>query len=111
MSPRVRTRAPQDGADRSFYAAALAAADRVALEEARQVEGLAEEIALLRLHLRHALAEHRDDTKLIETGMRLLIQSLLAQHRLSPKQAEDVTDAFGQLLEELTEAMRDVDES
>lgn len=110
MTTRTHTSAPQDGAGDSFYAAALAAADRVALEEARTIEGLAEEIALLRVRLRHALADHADDTKLIETGMRLLIQSLLAHHRLSPKQAEDVTDAFGHLLEELTEAMRGVEQ-
>lgn len=83
---------PHDSHDsqlpQSFYAIALTEADRAALDDARAVEGLAEEIALLRLRVHDALIAHRDDTKLIESGVRLLIQSLLAQRRISQPDAD-----------------------
>lgn len=110
MSPRARTGARRQPPDESFYAAALTEADRVALEEARHVDGLAEEVALLRVRLRDALVEHRDDAKLIETGVRLLIQSLLAHHRISPTQADELSDTTAGLLERFTEILRSADD-
>lgn len=89
----------------SFYAIALDEADRAGLDEARQLEGLAEEIALLRLRVRDALIAHRDDTRLIETGVRLLIQSLLAQHRISAGQAEQTLDTATEWMREITATM------
>ena len=37
--------------------------------------------------------------------MRLLMQALLAQHRLSPKQAEHLGDAVANVLEEFGEVL------
>jgi hypothetical protein len=96
VSARDRRRAAS-----SFYAAAIGAADREQLDEARAVEGLADEIALLRLRLRNALAHHADDARLIESGVRLLVQSLLAQRRLSPQQADHLAGAIANILEEV----------
>ena len=89
-----------------FYESALAAADELeAFEEARRVEGLDDEIALLRLKLRRQIGDDEVDPKLIQGGVRLLIQALLAQHRLSPQQAEHLGDAVAQVLEEFGEAL------
>jgi hypothetical protein len=94
-------------ARRSFYEAALSAAERDDLAVARDVEGLQEEIAILRLRLRAALADHPDDIKLVERGVRLLIQSLLANHRISSKEASGVTEAVTVALERFAGTLRE----
>ena len=91
----------------SFYDSVLEAADRHDFHVAREVEGLDEEVALLRLQLRRALAD-RDgdiDPKVLQSGVRLLVQALLAQHRLSPRQAEHLGDAVANVLEEFGEVL------
>ena len=97
---------PAQETQRSFYASALSAADRVLFDEARAVDGLAEEIALLRVRLRETLSAQGEDAKLIESGVRLLIQSLLAQHRLSPQQADNLSSAFSNVVEEFGNQLR-----
>ncbi|MCY3655955.1 MAG: hypothetical protein OXG95_05015 [Chloroflexi bacterium] len=91
----------------SFYDSALDAADRHDLHVAREVEGLDDEVALLRLQLRRALAGRDGDVdpKVLHGGVRLLMQALLAQHRLSPKQAEHLGDAVANVLEEFGEVL------
>ena len=89
----------------SFYARALEAADRDDLVDARDVDGLAEEAALLRVHIRRTLEERPDDARVLHAGIRLLVQTLLAQQRLSPQQAEDLGDAASQLVEEIATAI------
>lgn len=99
----TRTRSPRPprrSEPASFYARALDAADRAALEDARAVEGVAEEVALLRVRLRDAVHDHPEDFRLLQSGARLLIQAVLAQHRLSPKQADNLGEAIAAVLEE-----------
>ena len=79
---------PPRATERSFYASALGEAERADFDEARRIDGLDEEVALLRLRLREALAAQPEDFKLLQNGVRLLVQALLARHRLSPKQAD-----------------------
>ncbi len=92
---------------RSFYETALSRADRVELEAARDIQGLEDEIAILRLRLRDALAAHPDDLELVERGVRLLVQSLLADYRLSSREAEGVTDAMTVLIEQIAGSLRE----
>ena len=88
-----------------FYDSALSKADVEALAEARDVEGLEEEVALLRLQLRRALEDSDADAKLLQSGVRLLVQALLAQHRVSPQQAEHLGDALNNVLEQFGEVL------
>lgn len=88
-----------------FYDSALSKADVEALAEARNVEGLEEEVALLRLQLRRALEDSDADAKLLQSGVRLLVQALLAQHRVSPQQAEHLGDALNNVLEQFGEVL------
>ncbi len=91
----------------SFYDSVLEAADRHDFHVAREVQGLDEEVALLRLQLRRALTDHDGDVdpKVLQSGVRLLVQALLAQHRLSPKQADHLGDAVANVLEEFGEVL------
>lgn len=90
---------------RSFYARALTAADRADLEDAREVEGLDDEVALLRVQIRRLIADDEPDARVVQGAMRLLVQALVAQHRLSGRQAEGLGDATGRLLEEFAAAI------
>jgi len=90
MTPRIR----------SFYARALGAADRAALDDAREVEGLDDEIALLRVQIRELIANEEPDARVVQGAMRLLVQALVAQQRLSGREAEGLGDAVAQVIEE-----------
>ena len=90
---------------RSFYARALSAADRAALDDARDVEGLDDEVALLRVQIRRLLADEEPDARVVQGAMRLLLQTLIAQQRLSGRQAEGLGDAAARLLEEFGAAL------
>lgn len=85
----------------SFYESAMSRAEREELGVARGVDGLQDEIAILRLRLRDALGEHPGDLDIVERGVRLLVQSLLAEHRLSSKEARNVSEAATVLVEQL----------
>jgi hypothetical protein len=76
---------------REFYAGALDAAERIELDAASEVEGLDEEIALLRMKLREALGKRPDDLALMLRGIDLLVKAVTARYRLSPEAGEDLS--------------------
>ncbi len=78
----------------SFYERALSAAERSDLAQARGVRGLADETALLRMKLRETLERQPEDLDVLLSAVRLLANVLLAQHRLSGRQAEDLISSL-----------------
>jgi len=84
----------------AFYQHVMDAAGRDAFEAARRVQGLADEVALLRMQVRDLLADGQPDPKVLQGGIRLLVQAVAAQHRLSGEQAEALGDAFATLIEQ-----------
>jgi len=91
---RARIRARRERSHRmpTFYERALDASDRDLFTEASQVEGMDEEVALLRMQIRRLLEEQSDDPGAFHAGIRLLVQALSARHRLSGREAETLTD-------------------
>ena len=83
---------------RDFYAGALDAAERIELEAAAEVEGLDEEIALLRMKLRKALGKRPDDLPLMLRGIDLLVKSVSARYRLSKEAEQDLSDSIAGVL-------------
>ena len=90
MAGAARTR--QQRHLRSFYQEALSEAER--WEWARQMEGLDEEIALLRVRLKEALEERPEDMQLIAKGVDLLVKAVAAKYRLSPKAQRELSDSI-----------------
>lgn len=84
---------------RSFYRQALSEAERVMLPGAREMEGLEEEIAVLRVKLHQALEEHPDNLPIFLKGVELLVRAVSAQYRLSPKAQEQLMDSVMGVLE------------
>jgi hypothetical protein len=77
---------------RGFYQEALSEAER--WERARQMEGLDEEVALLRVRLKETLEERPQDMQLIAKGVDLLVKAVAAKYRLSPKAQRDLSDSI-----------------
>ncbi len=92
----------------AFYERALGGAEHAelleAFQEAHRERGLEGEAALLRALLRTTLQRQPEDWDLLLSGVRLLVNVLLAQHRLSGQQAEDLVGSLAGVVERV-EAM------
>ncbi|MBI2885734.1 MAG: hypothetical protein HYY02_00845 [Chloroflexi bacterium] len=86
---RARGKAARRGAG-DFYAGVLQEAEQLALEEARDVEGLDQEIALLRVKLLTALEQHPENYPLLLRGVELLVRAVTARYRISGQGEEDL---------------------
>ena len=90
---------PQQKEAQGFYEEALSEAERLDLPEARQREGLDEEIAVMRVRLKRALEERPEDVRLIAKGLALLVKAVAAKYRLSPKARKDLSDSIAGVVE------------
>lgn len=88
----------------SFYERALSASDRQLLADALDVDGIDEEVALLRLHVRRLLEERPEDAEALRAGIRLLVTALSARHRLTGREAQTLTETATGLLEQFVAA-------
>jgi hypothetical protein len=89
----------------AFYAQALSEAEQVELRQAWDVEGLDEEIALLRLRLKQMLGEHPENVPLLLRAIELLVKAVGTRYRLSKDAKENLTDAVAGVLKEVGVAM------
>ena len=96
-----RTRATPRG----FYVTALKEAERLALAEAMQVEGVDQEIALLRLRLRSAIEGEPDDLALMFKGIELLAKVVATRYGLGRTGREEVQEALVAAFTDLKKAM------
>ena len=96
-----RSKGTASSSKKGFYAQALSEAERVLLPEAWEIEGLDEEIALLRVKLTRALEEQPDNMPLMLRAVDLLVKAVAAKYRLSKKSREDLADAINEVLKEI----------
>ena len=75
---------------RDFYTRVLGEAEKKLLPQARELEGLDEEIALLRVKLIQALREKPQDLELLLKGVGMLVRAVSTRYRLSKKGEEDL---------------------
>ncbi len=73
-----------------FYESALDEAEAALLQDARKIEGLDEEISVLRVKLHSALEEHPEDLPLMLRGIGLLVKAVSARYRLSKQDEDDL---------------------
>jgi hypothetical protein len=100
----ARTEAPRKEA-LGFYEEALSEAERLDLPEARRMEGLDEEIAVMRVRLKRALEERPEDVQVILKGLALLVKAVTAKYRLSPKARKNLSDSIAGVVEGLGAAL------
>ena len=101
--PNTPFRTSRSRRARGFYAKAVSAAERLALEEAMGVSGLDEEIALLRLRLQQAVAEEPKDLELMFKGAALLARLVATKFGLSKGDATDINAAIERAVASLGE--------
>ena len=87
---------PEPGA---FYEEALSRAERVRLSRARQLQGLDEEIALLRVRLGRLAEEQPENVELLIKGIGMLVRAVSAKYRLSPRSEKDLYQSLLGVLE------------
>ena len=87
MPRRASGRPAEPGA---FYEDALSRAERVRLSRARQLQGLDEEIALLRVRLGSLVEEQPENVELLIKGIGMLVRAVSAKYRLSPRSEKDL---------------------
>ena len=76
-----------------FYEEALTRAERFDFPVALDVEGVDQEIAVLRLRLRTVVKDHPQDLQLMVHGITLLVRALAARYHL-PKADENELSAW-----------------
>jgi hypothetical protein len=91
----------RQAAARNFYRQALDQAERLDLERAQEIEGLDDEIALMRVRLKRAVQEHPQDVQLLVKGLDILMRAVGARYRLSPKSRKDLTENLAATLNSL----------
>jgi hypothetical protein len=94
---------------RNFYREALDEAERLELERAGEIEGLDDEIALLRLRLRRAIEEHPEDMQLFVKGLEILVRAVGTRYRLSAKARRDLADNLAATLNSLGDQLLPAD--
>lgn len=97
--PGRRRRRPLSA--RAFYQQALTEAEQEALEAARRVEGLDQEIAVLRAKLWSAIHDHPEDLALMYRGLELLIKAVRTRYRISNEDGEKLGERAAELLRQM----------
>jgi len=86
---------------RNFYSHGLDQAERLDLEQAQGIEGLDDEIALMRVRLKRAVEKHPEDVQLLVKGLEILVRAVGARYRLSPKSRKDLAENLAAALNSL----------
>ena len=86
------SRTAQRKARANFYERALSEAEAEYVKRAANVQGLDEEIAVLRAKLLTALEDQPDDFALLLKGVGTLSRTLATRHRLADKAEKDLFD-------------------
>jgi hypothetical protein len=105
----VVTKATRRRSTKGFYEEALTAAEKRVLAEARAVEGLDNEVALLRTLLRSALLQDSGkDLALMVRGLDALRRLVVARYGLGGAKEDALKAEEPSLLELLAELMKEV---
>lgn len=91
----------QNARKHGFYSRAVDAAEALQLEDAAAVEGLDEEIAILRVRLRRLLGECPDRLDLQLDAANTLTRMVKTRYQITKEQRRSLKDAIGKVLEEV----------
>ncbi len=78
--------------------------DEAELHAAMQIEGIDEEIAVLRLQLKSLLKEHGDFTILLK-GVELIARATAVRYRMSPQNKEELAENIGAIIDRFNEQL------
>ena len=90
---------------KGYYADSLNAAEQNRLIAASEIEGLDEEIALLRARLSTWIKEHPEDINTLLKSIDVLAKILATRYRISKKARENLAEAITSVLREIGGAL------
>jgi len=88
-------------AKRSFYAKALDEAEALDFELAQDVDGIDDEIALLRLKIKSLLENDPDNLKHITEAINALSRLVMARYKMGSTHKKALVNAIGGVLKDL----------
>ena len=89
------------GSHRGFYSRALEEAEKLELDEAHRLEGVDNEIALLRLELKKSLHDHPEETDLHLKTANAIARLVKIKYQISKEQKNSLKDAIARVLTEV----------
>ena len=90
---------------KGFYEAALTEAERMRLPEAREVDGIDEEIAMLRVKLYTAVEKYPAQLGLLAKGVSMLVRMVAVRYRMSEKSQEDLSESLAGVVSSIGAAL------
>jgi len=90
---------------KGFYEAALTEAERMRLPAAREVDGIDEEIAMLRVKLYTAVEKYPAQLGLLAKGVSMLVRMVAVRYRMSEKSQEDLSESLAGVVEGISTAL------
>ena len=84
-----------------FYSRALDEAEKLELEEAQGIDGLDEEIAVLRIKLRELILNHPDNIELALEAANTIARLVRTRYNITKEQKRSLKDAITNVLTEI----------
>jgi len=97
----ARGKGKRKSSPRGFYSRALDEAEKLELEEASHVEGIDEEIALLRVKLRELLAEQPERIDLHFEAANIIARLVKTRYQITKEQKKSLKEAIQKVLTEV----------
>lgn len=97
----VRERSKRRSSGRDFYLRALDEARKFELEEASHIEGIGQEIALLRLKFRELLEQQPERTDLHLEAANIIARLVKTQYQITRDQKKSLKEAVRKVLTEV----------
>ena len=94
-------RGNQNARTHGFYSKVLTAAEQLDLEVASDIEGIDDEIDLLRVKIKHCCLEDPDNIAIILEATSALARLIKVKYNLDAKQGRGVKDAIIDVVKEL----------
>ena len=103
MAKRTRGAQPanRNALKHGFYAKTLSEAEKLDLEAAADIEGLDDEIALLRVKIKHALERDPDNLDILLDASATLARLVKLRYGLTAKEGHSIQDNIMKVLKEL----------
>jgi hypothetical protein len=97
----VKGNGKRKGSPRGFYSRALDEAEKLELEEASHIEGIDEEIALLRVKLRELLEEQPERIDLHFEAANIIARLVRTRYQITKEQKKSLKEAIQKVLTEV----------
>ena len=97
----VKGKGKKKGRPRGFYSRALDEAEKLEFEEASRIEGIDEEIALLRLKLRALLEEQPERIDLHFEAANIVARLVKTRYQITKEQKKSLKEAIQKVLTEV----------